>query len=509
MRKRRLAVGAIALLTVVSIAFGLCVFGESETTRINLTATVSKEDDRVEINLGDYTQHTGTVAFQGPVMTEGNENWKPAHSYVAVSLKDLVQAVGGMEPGDTLQVAAIDGYSKTIPYNVVYEETPAGLACLAIAEDGVVGLDWEDSPVLLFLPDDKMFSNEDMLTAFGEEFAHYYIDTPSTTGLQVKNVTFLTVVGDEDRAPAATDSAEPEGTKEPVTGEVLTVVVGGTSTTYSITDLEMLEVVSAPATFTNSASVDYTANYTGIPLITLIGNAPSENTVRVTASDGYSMNYEAGMLADRSSGTWILAYKENGLYLPFDPGYLRIVQVGEDNPHFTSSLSARMVEKIELLGEYEPYELVIDGPNPRTFSRQELEAGIGCPCHTSTVTVTGKGETHTYTGLPLWRLVAYADDERFPPAEKGIHYDNDDFNAGLAQSGYTITLVAEDEYAQVVGSEWIPGDERFIVAFKRDGIFLDPEKDGYMRFVYDDSVELPEGTRPKSVKFLSKIILDL
>lgn len=290
---------------------------------------------------------------------------------------------------------------------------------------------------------------------------------------------------------------------------ILTVVRGEETWTYTIADLEEMDVVTGPGTFTRSTGTDYTATYTGIPMATLIGNVAVDTTIRVTASDGYSMNYEAGMLLDRTEGTWILAYAENGEYMPLDPGYFRIVQIGENDPHFSSSLSAKMVTTIEVLGVYEEYDLLLTGAVERLFARGELEAGIGCPCHTAMVTATSKGETHTYTGLPLWRLVAYVDDDVFPAPEEGIHYNDEDFNDALAAAAYAIVLTASDGYEQTVTSDLIARDDRFIVAFKIDGVFLDPESNGYMRFVYDDAVELPEDMRLRSVKFLESITLEL
>jgi len=290
---------------------------------------------------------------------------------------------------------------------------------------------------------------------------------------------------------------------------MLTVVRGDDTRTYTLADLEEMDQVSGSGTFTKSTGTEYTADYTGIPMATLIGNIPAETTVRVTASDGYSMNYEAGMLLDRVEGTWILAYIENGEYMPDDPGHFRIVQVGEDNPHFSSSLSARMVVQIEILGTYEAYALTLQGATTRVFAREELEEGIGCPCHTTTVTSTSKGETHTYTGIPLWRLVGWVDDEVFPVAELGLYYNDEDFSDALASSAYAITLIASDGYSQSVTSDVIARDDRFIVAFKMDGVFLDPTSSGYMRFVYDDAVELPEDVTLKSVKFLAEIRLEM
>ncbi len=497
MRKWAVFVSVLLVVvgTVVAVAQGA---GES--------VLVQKGDVVIEAVLATYPQTAGTVAYQGPVVQAGEDNWKLAYTYTGVKIRELLTVVGGMGPTDVLTIAAADGYQKAIPFDVLYGETPVGTVILAVTRDGSGPGAWQDAPELVFLPQDERFSNDDMLQAFGEARAHFYAPgQPSTTGFLMRNVACLIV----NYAGGALPTKPTQGLTSPATEVSLTLAKGGTESTYSLADLERLDTIAGQGTFTTSAGTDYSATYTGVPLSTLIGNVPADTTVRVTASDGYSMNYEAGILLARTEGTWILAYKENGAYMPLDPGPLRVVFVGEANPHFQSALSAKMVERIEVLGTYEPYSLVLKGVVSRTFTRAELEAGIGCPCHAATVTVTSKGETHTYTGLPLWRLVAYADDNRFPVPEQGIHYEDGDFNDALAGAGYTITLVASDGYTQSVSSTLIARDDRFVVAFKRDGVFLDASKDGYMRFVYDDSVVLPEGVTLKSVKFLAKIDLGL
>jgi len=472
---------------------------------------VQRGETMVEVDLGALDDRViGTVAYQGPVFDESDPNWKDTSAYEGVPLAVVLALVGGLSEEDELSVISSDGFQKRLTFDVVSGATPAGAVVLALSRDD--DPDWEDEPMLVFLPEDGLFSNDDMLASLGPERAHYFGDRPSTTGMMVKNVAYLIVNYDGEPLPplpgtGAVPAAAPADAA--AADPTLTVLRGGEERTYARSEMEALETITAPGTFTTSGGTDYTAVYTGVPLSVFIGNAPADATVRVSAADGYSMNYAAGVLADRSEGTWILAYKENGEYMPFDPGYFRIVQVGEEDPHFTSSLSAKMVERIEVLGTYEPYSLRAIGAVERMFSREELEAGIGCPCHTATVTVTSKGVTHTYTGLPLWRLIAYVDDAVFPPIEKGIHYDDEDFHDALAETGYPIELVASDGYSQTVSSDWITRDDRFVVAFKVDGAFLDPDSDGYMRFVFDDSVELPAGASLKSVKFLAEIRLDL
>jgi len=497
----------VGLMLACIVLGALAVSGEP-------TIAFYRGDDATTVDLTGFASVSGAVSYQGPVMDSGDENWKALSSYTGPSLRAIVEAVGGLGDGETLSVVAGDGWSKTLPKDVVYGETDAGTAILATAKESEAD-EWEDAPLLVFLPEDERFSNEDMLAAFGADFSHYFGETPSTTGMMVKNVAYLVVDYDGDfmalfeAEAAGEDAAESVGDVADVADVLLTLVKGEETLTYTLADLRELDVITAQGTFTNSAGVDYTATYTGVPLMDLIGNVALDSTVRVTASDGYSMNYAVELLTDTSEGIWVLAFMENGDLMPFDPGPLRIVQIGEGNPHFTSALSARMVERIELLGVYESYTLTVTGAVDRTFERAELEAGVGCPCHTATVSVTSKGETHTYTGLPLWRLVAYVDDDVYPAKEEGIHYNDEDLNDSLAESGYEIELVASDGYTQTALSSWIARDDRFIVAFKMDGVFLDPESSGYMRFVYDDSVELPEDVRLKSVKFLTEIHVDL
>jgi hypothetical protein len=468
---------------------------------------VHTEERVVEVLLDGFSTLEGTVAYQGPAMGEG-ENWREARYYRGVSVLSVLQAAGALPLVDTLGVVAADGWFKILPREVLFGTTPAGVALLAIERDGASGGDWEDAPVLIFLPEDEAFSNQDMLEALGEEYSHYFGDQPSTTGMMVKGVLHLVPNYDGESLALQPEASSQVSTDRPQ-GSLLTVVRGEATQSYTQEEIEALEQVTGAGTFTTSTNALYTATYTGVPLTTFIGNVPGDTTIRVTASDGYSMNYPASMLQDTSEGTWILAYQANGMYMPFDPGYLRIVQVGPDTPHFSSSLSAKMVERIEVLGEYEQYSLRLLGALERVFTRGELEAGVGCPCHTVTVSVTSRDVTSRYTGLPLWRLLAYVDDAAYPPLERGIHYEEEHFNDELAAMAYVIELVAQDGYSQTVTSDLVTRDDRFIVALKKDGIFLDPEDDGYMRFVYDDSVQLPEGMRLRSVKLLNEILLHL
>jgi len=503
MRERKIMIRHLGFVLVLVLGMVL-----TATATEALSIFVKTEAGFVEVVLDDFPIIEGTVAYEGPATDEELVNWKAAHTYKGVSILALMKAVGESAPFDTLGVVAVDGWYKVFPGAALSGDTAVGMPILAIEQDGESGDAWEDGPMLIFLPEDEGFSNEDMLEVLGLELSHYFGGVPSTTGMMVKGVTYLVPNYGGESLPLQPEVIRPEGASFPE-GRLLTVVRGEDAFAYTLSEVEELEFLTGEGTFTTSANVEYTATYTGVPMTTLIGNVTGEATVRVTAADGYSMNYSAEIFQDTSSGTWILAYKENGEYMPFDPGYFRIVQVGEDTPHFPSSLSARMVALVEVLGVYEDYSLFLSGAAERLFSRSELEEGIGCPCRVATVSATSTGVTNEYTGLPLWRLMAFVDDEIHPAPELGVYYNESDFNDDLSDTGYSITLVASDGYTQTVTSDLVARDDRFIVAFKKDGVFLDSSVDGYMRFVFDDSVELPEELRLRSVKFLVEILLDL
>lgn len=439
----------------------------------------------------------GTVRYQGPVFSPENPNWKPPHSYQGIPLLSVLQALGPLQEGDLVWVIAVDGYAKVLPLPVLLGETPLGTPILAFSQDGVEVPEWEGGPQLVFLAPDGEVSNEDQLAALGE-YAHYFRGHPSATGLQVRNVTWVVVNWDQDfsRLPQV-GLASPEAR--------LTVATPAGETSYTLPELETaFAALTYPGTYITSGGNEVTRVYTGIPLVDLLGNWPPEATLEVVAADGYRMRYRYGDLADEE-GTWVLAFKADGQYLPLDPGYFRLVKVGPQNPRFAGAASAQMVVRLEIGGEYQEYFLRLSGVQERTFSRWELESGVACPYHASTVWVTRRGSTSSYTGLPLWRLLGYVDDEVSPPPEAGIFYQEGHFNWELAQAGYRVRIVAADGYWQEIPVSYLAGDDRYIIALKRDGEFLTPEEGGPLMFVWDDEAPAPEGLR--RVKWVVEVIL--
>jgi hypothetical protein len=122
------------------------------------------------------------------------------------NLIDLCERVGGMKPGDTLEVKARDNWSKTFAYKNVYNYSP---------REGPIGLTWykdgmypdsgySDGMRLVWFADTSInpwgihaFGNWDWHETAASEYWYYYLDGdqkfPTTTGLSGQVVSKLII----------------------------------------------------------------------------------------------------------------------------------------------------------------------------------------------------------------------------------------------------------------------------------------------------------------------------
>ncbi|NLN21607.1 MAG: hypothetical protein GX188_06345 [Syntrophomonadaceae bacterium] len=124
-------------------------------------------------------------------------NFKGKGVYRAVPIRDLVEKVGGMEPGDNLMVYALDGYSQIFAYENVYPESCGwterqGEMALAVKYNNTSVPEWPDGYRITFFPEDGVYDNEDCsLTSAPGQGWHLY---QSAGGRWVRNVIRLEVV---------------------------------------------------------------------------------------------------------------------------------------------------------------------------------------------------------------------------------------------------------------------------------------------------------------------------
>lgn len=276
--------------------------------------------------------------------------------------------------------------------------------------------------------------------------------------------------------------------------------INGETTVFSREELEMSPYyIEAAGSYTTSAGTTHTHLYGGIRFADFLRSyvdLKPETTVKVTAMDGYTMSYSGGDLMDESEGTWILAFRSDGEYLPLDPGYFRSVKVGPSEPNIDGHSSARMIKRIEVSAEvYREYELLITGKMDNRLDRQTIQSGVSC--HTRTVEYFDRksGETETYTGIPLWLLLAYGDDPQHAPhrqTDKSIL----SYKEETARQGYAVEILASDGFSIELDSKQINKNDDVIIATQKNGETL-PDREWPLIIVWDQNAEVvPEGIKP-------------
>lgn len=268
-------------------------------------------------------------------------------------------------------------------------------------------------------------------------------------------------------------------------------------TSYTIQELEASPFyIEGTGSYTTSAGSTTTAVWGGVKFADILNRfmaLEKEDTVTLVATDGYEMTYSGEQILDSSDGVWILAVKMDGEYLPFDPGYVRTIKVGENNPNIDGHSSVRMIARIVVSGEpYQEFALLIDGRMSFEIDRQTFQSGVSC--HTRTVHFERKDVSATYTGIPLWRLLAYADDPDYAPHKQDSSIIS--YRKEAAEAGYRIELEAADGFTVTLDSREVDENDDLIVAMYKEDEVL-PEDEFPLVLVWDkDAAVVPDGAKP-------------
>ncbi|MBI9106132.1 MAG: molybdopterin-dependent oxidoreductase [Spirochaetales bacterium] len=245
--------------------------------------------------------------------------------------------------------------------------------------------------------------------------------------------------------------------------------IGGKEDSFTISELEKLSYyIEDRGNYTNTYDNNFQFLWGGVKIVSLINEyakLSEDMSVIIEAMDGYAMTYSAAQLMDDSDGEWILAFKEDGKYMPEDPGYIRLVKVGPENPTMLGHTSARMVKKIILENSsFKDFTLkIIDGAKVENMDRQTLQSGV-----TTWRTIVNhfnskEDKTTAYMGMPIYEILG--------------NYSGYDTVSIVAEDGYTMTLKAEDlqDNADVIlamfygdGSELADNEFPLVVAWDKD-----------------------------------------
>jgi len=269
----------------------------------------------------------------------------------------------------------------------------------------------------------------------------------------------------------------------------LEIEIGGAMDSFTIAELEAMPIyVEDGGSYTNSYGNTFEAVWGGVKLVPLLEqymNLTADSAIRIVAMDGYEMNYSGEMFLDQADGDWILAFKENGEYMPEDPGYIRLVKVGPETPNITGHVSARMIKRI--VSEDVPFEdfalTIVERDGQEVFDRQTMQSGIVTNRDRVTYYDRRADEDVEYMGIAVWRLL-----ERL--------------------QGYrAVTIEATDGFSVTLDNDELEGNDDVILAmYTGEDDQLLSSDEWPLRLVWDkDAAVVPEGIR--SVRNVVKVIL--
>ncbi len=255
-------------------------------------------------------------------------------------------------------------------------------------------------------------------------------------------------------------------------------LIGDETMAYTLDEIRAMPSYTAGAGFKKSTgTVVGPFNYTGVNITYLAdlvgGIAPSES-MKITASDGYSMIYTyaqvMGEIAtyEGTTGplTMVLAYEEDGDPISGDyGGPLRVAFVGPDSPITDGHFWVKYVSQIEILGGVEEWNLTLMGATVDITDRSAFESCAAASCHGVSWT---DDKSREWRGIPLWRLVGVVDDAHNETAK---HY----FNDTVAGNGYNVTVIAGDGCSKKFNSTIVARNNDIILANELNGTVL-PEK---------------------------------
>jgi DMSO/TMAO reductase YedYZ molybdopterin-dependent catalytic subunit len=291
-------------------------------------------------------------------------------------------------------------------------------------------------------------------------------------------------------APAATEARTSAGP----TGSVLTLAGPTGGRVLNMDQLKALPATEGQGGIKSSTGkITVPEQFKGVALKDLVKSlgVTFDDTmgVMITAEDGYSMTFSydqvmngtfiaydpalGNEMAAHDPLTAILAYEHNGQPLKAnEEGFLRLMVISvKNNQVVDGHWSVKWVNKVEIKPVGESWTLDIQGSISSPVSRDSYQSCGSPGCHG----VSWEDENgQNWVGVPLWLLVGEVDDA---DSHSDVAY-----NRELADSGYSVDVVASDGYTVTLDSQAIKLDDQILLAFQvNDGEL--PEKYYPLRLV--------------------------
>ena len=260
------------------------------------------------------------------------------------------------------------------------------------------------------------------------------------------------------------------------------VALNGTAVSINESDVAGLEPFESRGGFKTSAGyLRGIGNYTGIrltALCNLVGGITDTCSLKVTASDSYSMVYSYDQVMglnfvtfDPATGdevnrtqplTVVLVYRIDGSNITSDEGPLRIGILGSEGLLTEGHWWIKQAVKIELLPAIAEWTLVLRGALVENMTRATFESGVNEQCHGLNWT---DSNNNVWTGMPLWLLVGRVDDGDVHETNSSVRA----FNDTLALQGYTVRVLNGQGYSREFNSTTVMRNANIIVANRLNG----------------------------------------
>lgn len=239
-------------------------------------------------------------------------------------------------------------------------------------------------------------------------------------------------------------------------------------------DLAALESYTANGGFKSSGGlIAAVGEYTGVPILTLcdlVGGITSDQTLTVTASDGYSMVYTYSQVNGEDFTTYdhvtgseatstqpmkmVATYLKDGAALPSDEGPLRIGVLGPEGLLTEGHFWTKMVSKIEVTANIRDWTVTVKATTDLDMNRQSLTADLN---HFGVNYTDSSG--NVWVGTALWRWVSWS------------NYNGGVTNATL-DKGYTVKVISGDGSSTTFDDSQVKMNDNIIVAAKLNGAEL-------------------------------------
>jgi len=278
--------------------------------------------------------------------------------------------------------------------------------------------------------------------------------------------------------PAPTTTPQPSSSPSAnLPAMSLTIVgVNGTQVVLDQNSIAALVSYSGPAGFKSSGGlIAAVGTYTGIPVLTLldlVGGITSDQTLTVTASDGYSMVYTYNQAygqgfttydpvtgsekAATQSMTLCVNYFVNGSALSSSEGPLRIGVVGSEGLLTEGHFWTKMTVKLEVTNNIRDWAVTVSEASSQSLS-MDRQAWTADYNHFTLNWTDSNG--NVWSGSALWRWVSW------------YNYNGGISNATLDQ-GYSVKIVSGDGSSVTLDDSKVKLNDNIIVAGKLNSAIL-------------------------------------